>query len=300
MPGETNIDESVARTLWEQMDLSWWACCKFGVIILLCWALLMLLKRARQKLIHHIEEQEGRKEIPHNNASALKTIIPLGASVLKCLCIFVCVLMGLSVLHISVSPFVYLLGFASMGISLGAQDTFADIIKGILTLLEGKIAVGDTLIINGSKGRVREIGIRQLILGHPDGSIEVFPYSKIGTVQNFSKAPTTMMATFKLSPSADTREFEAIVLDVLKELRENPLWKPYFLAKKSDHPDIFYDEISNRNLLIEIRLTIKNDPGKNFVSEFNRRMIAPLQKAQMLELSDASKILSNVLVQPKD
>lgn len=282
MAAEVNSDDSFMGALLTQMDLSWGSCLKLALIVVGCWFAINFVKRFGQKLLTRVEDLVEKGTLPRNSAGTLKTIIPLGISAAKVLLIFVGVLMGLAVLNVSVSPFVYFLGFASMGISLGAQDTFADIIKGILTLIDGQISVGDTLSVNGSHGRITELGIRQLVLTHSDGSIEIFPYSKIETIQNFSRSPTTMETAFKLASSSSTDTFERLTAAVIKELQKDPDWKDYFLEEFGATPSLQFTQVGHKHVRVEVSLTIKNDPAGDFASEFNRRMLKALQKAQMV------------------
>lgn len=278
----TQVPDSLLTALWNQMDLSWVAILKIGLICVLCWLILGLVKRVRNRIAARVEASEESGKINRSSASVLLTLVPIGASIAKGLVIFFTVLMCLAVLNVSVSPFVYLLGFASMGISLGAQDTFSDIIRGVLTLVEGKISLGDLLCINGAVGHAQELGIRQLTLRHLDGSIEDFPYSKVETIRNFSVGPTTMESVFKISSGSDIVAFEKIAKDVFMDMRHSEDWKSYFIDESQEAPEVEFCGVENSGLSLKISITTRCDPDGCFVNEFNRRMIKPLQEAGML------------------
>lgn len=282
MAGETEVTESLLTTMWNQMDLSWISLIKIGVIIVLCWLLMGGVRSLRGRVLKRLKEAEKAARINRNTSGFLRTLIPVGATILKGAILFFGFLMCLSALHISVSPFMYVLGFAGMGISLGAQDTFADIIRGILTLIEGQISVGDLLTINGSTGYAKELGIRKLVLIHFDGSVETFPYSKIETIQNFSVGPTTMEAEFLLASTSSVDTFEKIVLDVFKRLQEEPEWKSFFIKETQKAPSIEYERIAHSGLSVKVSLTTKSDPDGDFANVFKRKTIPLLQEAGLL------------------
>ncbi len=66
-----------------------------------------------------------------------------------------------------------------VGIGLGLQDTFKDIISGIIILMEGTVEVGDILEVDGLVARVVKIGLRTSKLETRDRVSILIPNSKL-------------------------------------------------------------------------------------------------------------------------
>ena len=69
-----------------------------------------------------------------------------------------------------------------VGVGLGLQQTFNDLISGIILLFEGKVEVGNVVEINGGMvGTVKRIGLRTSIVETLDSITVVVPNSKLIT-----------------------------------------------------------------------------------------------------------------------
>ena len=66
-----------------------------------------------------------------------------------------------------------------VGIGLGLQQTFNDIVSGIILLVEGTVEVGDIVEVDSTVGRVSSIGIRTSKVESRDGISLLIPNSKL-------------------------------------------------------------------------------------------------------------------------
>lgn len=269
-----------AQSILEQANLTGMAFVKIAFILAVCVGAFILLKRLKKRLIAFLKRRDAARGT--NARDVLMTLIPLGESMMRILIVAVGAVGCLSAVNISVSPFVYCLGFLSAGIALGAQDTFTDIIRGVLTLAEGRLSLGDYVSINGKTGRVESMTIRQITIRHDDGSVEGFPFSKIGTIQNFSVGDTVMGATFCLAPDSDIALFERFAQESLGSMREELPWKKFIARKTPKRPDLEIRSVTNTGVTVKVTLRIRNDADDLFMSEFNRRMWEKLQGTTML------------------
>ena len=82
-------------------------------------------------------------------------------------------------IHISV----LLAGSAALlvGLGLGVQPIFRDIVSGIFLLFEGTIEIGDIIRLDGEVGRVKEINLRTSKLITRDGHTMIVPNHKFIT-----------------------------------------------------------------------------------------------------------------------
>lgn len=79
-----------------------------------------------------------------------------------------------------------------VGIGLGLQDTFKDLICGIVILVEGTVEIGDIIEIDGLVGEVKKIGLRVSKVNTRDNINIIVPNSRlvIDKVTNWSHEPT--------------------------------------------------------------------------------------------------------------
>lgn len=269
-----------AQAALEQATLNWEALVRIAIIVALCIGAFVLLKRLKGRLTAYLQRRD--EEHGRDSRDVLLTLVPLGESIIRFLILTSGLVGCLSAVNISFSPFVYCLGFLSAGFALGAQDTFKDIIRGVLTLAEGKLSVGDKVSINGKKGRVETMTIRQITIRHSDGSVEAFPFSQVGTIRNFSMGDTVMASTFRLASDADARVFAQFAQEVLDVMREEKPWKKFISKKTAKTPEFDFQSVSNAGVTVAVILKVRNDPSGEFESEFNRRMWEKLKTTTML------------------
>lgn len=102
----------------------------------------------------------------------------------------------------------------AVGIGLGLQQTFNDLVSGIIMLIEGTVEVNDTVLIEGKQARVKKIGLRISSLETPDQMIWLVPNSKlvIDKVLNWSHDNQASRFYIEVGVSYDTdpKEIEAI------------------------------------------------------------------------------------------
>jgi len=114
----------------------------------------------------------------------------------------------------------FLAGSAALfvGIGLGVQDIFKDIVSGIFMLTEGTIRIDDILEIDGKVGRVTDIKLRTSDFLTRNGSTVVVPNHKFITekVVNWSHnlTPTRFEVKVGVSYDADEKKVKEILLRI--------------------------------------------------------------------------------------
>jgi small-conductance mechanosensitive channel len=117
-----------------------------------------------------------------------------------------------------------------VGIGLGLQQTFNDLVSGLILLFEGSINIGDIVELdNGLVGRVVEIGLRTSKLETRDSIGIIVPNSRFinNNIINWShnRSLTRFIIKVGVSYRNDPRQVEAILLDSVKghtEIAHNP------------------------------------------------------------------------------
>ncbi|MEZ4995904.1 MAG: mechanosensitive ion channel [Saprospiraceae bacterium] len=108
-----------------------------------------------------------------------------------------------------------------VGIGLGLQQTFNDLISGIILLSERSVEVGDVLDIKGMVGTVRRIGLRTSLVETRDNMTIIVPNSKLigDMVTNWShdEDKARFKVTVGVAYGSDTALVKKLLLQVAQE-----------------------------------------------------------------------------------
>jgi len=127
---------------------------------------------------------------------------------------FILFLQILKLMNIEVGPILASAGILGVGIGLGAQSLFKDIINGIFIILEDQFNIGETVKLASLSGTVEDLTLRLTRLRDADGTLYIIPNSQIATVQNLSRD----FAVASLPVSVDASAEPSHVLATLQEV----------------------------------------------------------------------------------
>jgi small-conductance mechanosensitive channel len=127
---------------------------------------------------------------------------------------------------IGVKITILLAGSAALlvGIGLGLQQIFSDIISGIFLLVEGSVKIGDIMEVDGLVGKVTEIKIRTSEIQTRDGIVIIVPNHKFITenVVNWSHNAilTRFEVTVGVAYGSDPELVKEILLSCAREQKD--------------------------------------------------------------------------------
>ncbi len=142
---------------------------------------------------------------------------------------FVAILLILKTFGVKLSAII--LGSAGLlvGLGLGLQNTFSDLLAGILLLVEGNIAVGDIVVIDGMVGVVKNIKLRTTEIKTRDLVFIIVPNSKLvgNNVTNWShnESPARFYVDINVQYNEDIELVEKVLLDCVNavpDIVQNP------------------------------------------------------------------------------
>ena len=121
-----------------------------------------------------------------------------------------------------------------VGLGLGLQQIFQDIVSGIFILFEGTIKVDDILDVGGTVGKIKNIQLRTSTLLTRDGTVMIIPNHKFvnENVINWSHnlKPTRFRVQIGVSYESDERKVQEILLSCVLEnpevIIDHPEMKP--------------------------------------------------------------------------
>ncbi len=115
------------------------------------------------------------------------TVGKLVNSIIKVVIWIVCVIAILAVWGVNVAALIAGAGVLTLVIGLGMQNLIADVVAGIFLVCDGTLQVGDIVTIDGWRGTVQEIGIRNTKLINYSGDIRIANNSTIKIFVNQSR-----------------------------------------------------------------------------------------------------------------
>ncbi len=111
-----------------------------------------------------------------------------------------------------------------VGIGLGLQQTFKDLVSGLILLFEGNVTVGDIIEVNALIGRVTAIGLRTSKIESRDAITFIVPNSRLleDNVINWShnKKLTRFNIALSVSYDCDPDRVKKILLECVRGNRD--------------------------------------------------------------------------------
>lgn len=130
-----------------------------------------------------------------------------------------------------------------VGLGLGLQDFFRDLIAGFIILSERTVNVGDIVDIGGTLGKVKEIGLRTTNLITRDDVVLIVPNVRLTSdnVINWSqnKKTTRFKIAIGVAYGSNTELVKNILIKCASQHKE---------VKKSPAPYVFFEDFGNSSL----------------------------------------------------
>ncbi len=161
-----------------------------------------------------------------------------------------------------------------VGIGLGLQQTFNDVISGVILLSERSIKIEDVLEIDGDVVKIQEIGLRTSKGLNTDDISIIIPNSLITTNKVINWSHQTKKTRFRIDVGVAYGSDVELVLKILEE-------------SAFEHPDIFDRELT------EARLENFGNSSLDFQVLFYSKNIFRINK----EKSDIRRIINKKFIQ---
>ncbi|MBE0647814.1 MAG: mechanosensitive ion channel [Bacteroidales bacterium] len=173
------------------------------VIIITTWVLLFLIKRVVLKTMSKDKYVAGRQYSVFLLMRYLFWIIAI---------VLIIETIGVKVTFLIASSAALL-----VGLGLGLQQIFQDIVSGVFILFEGTIKVDDILDVGGIVGKIKEIRLRTSTLLTRDGTIIIIPNHKFVNENVINWSHNLKPTRFKVQVGVSYASDEVEVRDILYE-----------------------------------------------------------------------------------
>ncbi|MBC7919814.1 MAG: mechanosensitive ion channel [Ferruginibacter sp.] len=179
--------------------------------------ILIFILSAARLLIWVIQKFLRRRIFPIGNVDAGRQFAL--TQLIKYIIYLLAILFSFQALSIDIS--LLLAGSAALlvGVGLGLQQTFNDLVSGLILLFEGNVSVGDIIEIDNLIGRVTAIGIRTSKVETRDAITIIVPNSKfiVDNVINWSHSHLVTRFSVRVHTSyqSDPELVRRVLLDCL-------------------------------------------------------------------------------------
>ena len=188
---------------------------------------------------------------------------------------FIVLLQVLSIFNINLTPLLASAGIVGVGIGLGAQSIFKDMLNGIFILVEDQYNVGEVVKIAGLHGTVEDLTLRCTTLRDGDGTLYIIPNSQIATVSNLSRDFSVATLNLSVDASADPDKVIAVLATVALEVRNDPAFKEIVIADP-DVPGV--DKINGREVTYPVSIRVRANQKDGVLRELRRRIIMAFEE----------------------
>jgi len=152
-----------------------------------------------------------------------------------------------------------------VGVGIGLQSFFNDVISGFVLLFEGGVRVGDELEIDGDLVKVKRIALRATSVETVCGDLVVMPNSKIAgnSVRNLSQGLTSTRISVSVGVAygSDVELVRQLLLESVTAQTQ---------IVKSPSPQVIFSEFGDSALNFEVRGWI-NSPWERMIIESDIR-----------------------------
>jgi small-conductance mechanosensitive channel len=257
----------------------------FNTLIIMAVALLFwqFISSWIERKIKDSEPEEGGKKPDEEDdewgaATATRgrayTLLPIIRSFVASILVVMVVLMILSSMGVDIGPLLAGAGVVGLAIGFGAQKVVSDIFSGIFYLLDDAFRVGEYLTAGTISGTVESISLRNVMLRHHRGMLQIMPHSKMGTITNYMRGGIIEKFSLDFAYDADIDKVRKVIKKVGLEMLDDPELGPGFIRPIKSQG---VSSITNSVMTIRVKFTAK--PGMQFVirREAFKRITVALQ-----------------------
>lgn len=236
---------------------------------------IFILQRIVLFFVHRMRKRADSYVANFHRAAQLRTIASLVRATSYAVLAFIALIQILNIFNIPYQSILASAGIIGVGIGLGAQSMFKDMINGVLILVEDQFNVGEVVTIAGLKGTVEELSLRSTRVRDGDGTLYVVPNSQIATVSNFSRDYSIASLPVSVDASANPDHVMDILLKLAEQVRNDPAFKDIAIAD----PDILgVNDIKGREVIYPVNIRVRANQRDPVLRALRRRIILTFEK----------------------
>lgn len=210
------------------------------------------------------EEEENKEEDDEWGAAGTRgrsyTLLPMVRKFIGTVLVVMVTLIILSSMGVDIGPLLAGAGVLGLAIGFGAQKLVADVFSGFFYLLDDAFRVGEYMEAGGVSGAVEAITLRNVMLRHHRGMLQIVPYSELGAITNFMRGGIVVKFNLEFPYDSDIDKIRKIIKKVGQAmLKDEEFGEDFIQPVKSQG----VREITSSVMVIRVKFTAK--PGTHFV-----------------------------------
>lgn len=290
LPGPLPQDQRLAKILendWHNDIISFLRTDlpRLVAILLLAFVLLRLCKFFVNRMLKRADRQVGNSQ----RAAQLRTMAAILRGTSYSVIGFIVLLHVLSIFNINLTPLLASAGVVGVGIGLGAQSIFKDMLNGIFILVEDQYNVGDVVKIAGLQGSVENLTLRCTTLRDGDGTVYIVPNSQIATVSNLSRDFSVASLPVSVDASVDPDKVMTLLSTIAIEVRNDVAFRQVVIE---DPVILGVNEIRGREVIYPINIRVRANQRDPVLRELRRRILLAFEKNSIpLGISSSSIVV---------
>lgn len=150
--------------------------------------------------------------------SRLRTASSLLGNLIKVVAVIFGFIWALSILGIDVTAAVAGVGIFALVLSFGAQSLVEDVVTGIFIMFEGRINIGDIVVLDDFRGVITSIGARTTVIVDAGGNCKIVNNSDIRNIQNRSEKDSLAICDVSISYDTYIPKAEKVIEETIDRI----------------------------------------------------------------------------------
>ena len=157
------------------------------------------------------------------------TLLPLLRKVVASTLLVMVSLIIISSLGVDIGPLLAGAGVVGLAVGFGAQKMVSDIFSGFFFLLDDAFRVGEYIQAGSVSGTVESITLRNVMLRHHRGMLQIVPHSDLGSITNFMRGGIIVKFNLEFPYDANVEKIRKVIKKVGKAMLEDEEFGKDFL-----------------------------------------------------------------------
>ncbi len=210
-----------------------------------------------------------------SRASQLRTVASILRATSYAVVGFIVLLHLLAAFNINLTPLLASAGVVGVGIGLGAQSLFKDVLNGIFILVENQYNVGEVVKLASLTGTVENLTLRCTTLRDGDGTLYIIPNSQVATVANLSRDFSVASLSVSVDASAEPEKVLRVLKAVAMEVRKDPQFERVILT---DPEVLGVDKIAGREVNYPVNFRVRANQKDGVLRSMRQRVIVAFER----------------------
>lgn len=204
------------------------------------------------------------------------TLLPMVRKFIASVLVVMVTMTIVSSMGVDIGPLLAGAGVIGLAVGFGAQKLVSDMFSGFFYLIDDAFRVGEYITAGSVSGTVESITLRNVMLRHHRGMLQIVPHSELGAITNFMRGGIVIKFNLDFPYDADIDKIRKIIKKVgIAMLKDEEMGEDFIQPVKSQG----VREITNSVMTIRVKFTAK--PGTQFVirREAYRRITESLKRS---------------------